>query len=198
MNWLEAIASLSGLVCVVLVVLRRIQNFAFGILSTALFVAVFFEARLYSDALLQVFFVAVNGYGWWRWARDRQQTGTLAVKRLGWRARIGWALGIAAATGAWGTLMHRFTDASYPWADGGIAIASVAAQWLMAERRIENWWLWIAVDAASIPLYAAKLLSMTMALYILYLGLAIWGLIDWQRARRSSAAGRSSATGMPA
>jgi nicotinamide mononucleotide transporter len=75
--------------------------------------------------------------------------------------------------------MHRFTDASYPWWDAAIAAASVAAQLLMAQRRIENWWLWIAVDLASIPLYLAKGLYLFAGLYLIYLALAVAGLISW-------------------
>lgn len=184
MNGLELAAALLGIMCVALVVLRRIGNFAFGIASTALYAAVFFGAKLYSDALLQLFFVAVNAYGWWNWTRASAATGEIPVERLAGRARLGWVGGIAGVTLLWGGLMHRFTDASYPWADAGIAIASVAAQILMAQRRIENWWLWIAVDLASVPLYAAKELYLTAGLYMIYLALALWGLLDWHRARR--------------
>ena len=63
-----------------------------------------------------------------------------------------------------------------------IAAASVAAQLLMARRAIENWWLWIAVDVASVPLYLAKGLYPFAGLYLVYLGLAVWGLLDWRRA----------------
>ena len=80
--------------------------------------------------------------------------------------------------------MHRFTDASFPWADATLAITSVAAQILLSRRAIENWWLWIAVDIGSVGLYAAKGLWLTMLLYAIFLGLAIWGLIDWRAAER--------------
>ena len=80
--------------------------------------------------------------------------------------------------------MHRVTDASYPWWDAGIAAASVAAQILMAQRRIEHWLLWIAVDLGSIPLYAAKGLYLFAGLYVLYLALSLGGLAGWLRAMR--------------
>ncbi len=77
--------------------------------------------------------------------------------------------------------MHRYTDASYPWWDGAIAIASVAAQLLQARRRIESWWVWIAVDVASVQLYVAKGLWFTAGVYGVLLALAVYGLVDWQR-----------------
>lgn len=181
---LEAVACALGIACVVLVVLRRVANYPFGIASVAAYSVVFFEAKLYSDALLQLFFVAVNIYGWRNWSRNRAQEGGITVERMSLFDWARWMGGGALATAVWGALMHRYTDASYPWPDAGIAITSVAAQILMAQRKLENWWLWIAVDLASIPLYAAKALSLTMGLYVIYLLLAVWGLFDWHRAWR--------------
>lgn len=184
MTSLETIACVFGILCVALAVMRRMWTFPFGIVSVGLYSAVFFSAKLYSDALLQIFYVVVNGYGWWNWRRSREDRGAVIVETMDAGSRWRWAAGCAVATIAWGGLMHRFTDASYPWADAGIAIVSIAAQVLMAQRKLENWVLWIAVDLASIPLYAAKALSLTMGLYMVYLALAMWGLFDWHRARR--------------
>jgi nicotinamide mononucleotide transporter len=86
----------------------------------------------------------------------------------------------------WGWLMHRFTDASYPWWDAGVAIVSIAAQIMLAKRWLENWVLWIGVDIVSIGLYSAKGLWLTMVLYVIFLALAIWGLIDWRNTRRAA------------
>ena len=80
--------------------------------------------------------------------------------------------------------MHRFTDAAYPWWDAGVAILSVAAQILMSRRLIENWVLWIAVDVLAIGLYAAKDLRLTALLYVVFLALSVWGMIDWRVAER--------------
>ena len=187
MSVTELVAAALGILCVALVVRRSVWNYPFGIASVALYASVFWHAKLYSDALLQLFFVVVNAYGWSSWAENRAGAGEVLVERLSPRSRWEWTLGGAAAILAWGALMHRFTDASYPWPDAGVAITSIAAQILMAKRKWENWVLWIGVDLASIPLYAAKQLGATTLLYVLYLALAIWGLSDWSRARRRHA-----------
>jgi nicotinamide mononucleotide transporter len=83
-------------------------------------------------------------------------------------------------------MMHRFTDASYPYWDASAAILSVVAQILLARRYIENWHLWILVDLLSIGLYAAKGLWLTMILYAIFLVLAAWGLFEWNRIRRKA------------
>ena len=188
MSGLEIVAFLLGIANVTLVVRRSIWNYPFGLAMVALYGRIFLDARLYSDAILQVFFFVVQLYGWWNWSRNRTRSGVVTVVRLDNRNRALWGIGCIVASAAWGYAMHRFTDASFPWADATLAITSVAAQILMSRRAIENWCLWIAVDIGSVGLYAAKGLWLTMLLYAIFLGLAIWGLIDWRKAERQQAA----------
>lgn len=188
MTGLEIAAFLLGIANVTLVVRRSIWNYPFGLAMVALYGRIFLDARLYSDAILQVFFFVVQVYGWWNWSRNRAQAGDVTVVRLRNRDRALWGIGCIIASAVWGYGMHRFTDASFPWADAVLAITSVAAQILMSRRAVENWWLWIAVDIGSVGLYAAKGLWLTMLLYAIFLGLAIWGLLDWRAAERRQAA----------
>ena len=84
--------------------------------------------------------------------------------------------------------MHRFTDAAAPWIDGAIAMISVTAQWLLARRRVESWWLWILVDLIAVPLFAWRGLYATSAVYVVLLGLSIDGLTQWRRAAHAGTA----------
>ena len=186
MSPIETAAFVLGVVNIVLLIRRSIWNYPFALAMVALYAHVFFEAKLYSDALLQVFFFAVNLYGWWQWRRSRAREGDILVELMSNRARLGWAAGCVAGIAGWGWLMHRFTDASYPWWDASVAIVSIAAQIMLAKRWLENWVLWIGVDIVSIGLYAAKGLWLTMALYAVFLALATWGLIDWRNTRRAA------------
>lgn len=178
---LEVLASLLIVVNVVLVARRSVWNFAFAIAGVAIYGWIFFEARLYSDMGLQLFFLGVNIYGWRHWSRGIAAAGEVRVGRLSNAERGGWIFGIAFATVAWGTVMHRFTDASFPFVDAGIAMASIAAQILLSRQKLENWLLWIAVDIVAIGLYAAKDLWPTTILYMLLLAISVWGLIDWRK-----------------
>nr|WP_137788218.1 nicotinamide riboside transporter PnuC [Sphingomonas sp. 3P27F8] len=189
MSMLESVATVLGVACVALAARRSVWTFPIAIGSVVLIGVVVFEARLYSDALLQGFFVIANIYGWFNWWRSRARSGEVSVERMSAAQRGGWMIGGLAAAIAWGALMHRFTNASYPWWDAGIAIASVSAQLLMAQRRIENWLIWIAVDLASVPLYLTKGLYLFAGLYVIYLALACWGLFDWRRAEHRVAGG---------
>ncbi len=183
-NSLETIAFVLGVINVTLVVRRSVWNFPFGMAMVALYAVVFWRERLYSDTLLQGFFFAVNALGWWLWAQNQARAGEVVVEVMPTRDRLAWVLGWLLISLAWGIAMARLTDAAYPWWDAGIAAASIAAQVMLAKRLIENWWVWIGVDIASVGLYAAKGLWLTLVLYVIFLGLSVWGLIDWRAALR--------------
>jgi nicotinamide mononucleotide transporter len=183
---LELAATVLGLLNVTLIVRRSVWNYPFGIVMVALYAVIFWRAKLYSDAGLQVFFFVVQFYGWWAWTRAREVDGEIIVETMGPKERASWAATGIICVALWGGVMHRLTDASYPWWDGSVAILSIAAQILMTRRKIENWWLWIVVDLISVGLYAAKGLWPTMLLYNVFLLLAVWGLIGWRRAAREA------------
>ncbi|MBX3593980.1 MAG: nicotinamide riboside transporter PnuC [Sphingomonas sp.] len=188
MNPVEIVASLLLLANIALVARRSIWNYPVGIAAVLLYASVFYGAKLYSDMLLQGLFLALNLYGWLNWARARALTGEVQVLTLGWTGRIAWIAGCAVATMAWGTLMHRFTDASLPWWDAAVAMTSIAAQILLSRRYLENWVLWILVDIVAVPLFAIRELWLTAGVYLVLLVVSGWGLIDWERAFRRRAA----------
>lgn len=187
MDPLEIAAVALGVVNVALVVKRSIWNFPVALVMVTLYAIVFWDARLYSDVLLQGFFLAVNLYGWIGWRRAQADLGGVAVETMTPRSRIGWSVGWAVAAVAWGAAMHRFTDAAVPWWDAGNAAASVVAQLLLARRKLENWTVWIMVDVSSVALYATKGLALTAVLYGVFLAMSVWGLVDWRRALTKAA-----------
>ncbi|WP_322965947.1 nicotinamide riboside transporter PnuC [Sphingomonas fuzhouensis] len=180
MTWLESIAFLLGVANVTLVVRRSLWNYPVALVMVTLYGLLFWRERLYSDAALQLFFFVLNLYGWIVWRRSVAREGEVAVETLSLRARSLWLAGIAMASLAWGGAMAHWTDAAMPFWDAGNAVASVAAQILLARRRLENWLLWIAVDFSSIALYAVKGLTLTALLYVIFLGLSLWGYREWR------------------
>ena len=182
MSPLEIIAVALGVANILLVAKRNIWNFPVALIMVALYARIFWDAKLYSDAGLQGFFFAVNLYGWWSWRANKADAGAVVVETL---PPAGLGLWIAASLAAiigWGAIMARLTDASYPYWDASVAMLSVAAQLLMTWRKIENWYWWIVVNILSIGLYAVKGLYLTTGLYVVFLILAVWGLINWRKA----------------
>lgn len=179
---LEWIATAAGIVCVVLVVRRSLWNYPFAIVSVSLFAIVFRDARLYSDALLQLFFIAINLYGWISWLRSRVTAGEVVVERLTPIEQVAALSGMIGLTLGWGAVMASQTDAANPYVDAAVAMLSIGAQILQAMRKLENWYVWIVVDLIAIPLFATKGLYAASGLYVVYLILSAWGLRDWQRA----------------
>lgn len=188
MNWVELSAAGLGVVNVALVVRRSVWNYPFGLVMVSLYFVVFAGAKLYSDALLQVFFFVVQLYGWRNWLGAKAESGEVPVAVMSNRERLVWLAATLAASLAWGLAMGRFTDAAAPIVDAGVAGFSVAAQIMMARRKLENWIVWICVDIVAIGLYASRGLALTAGLYALFLLLATIGLLEWRRALRAQQA----------
>lgn len=184
-EWLAAALILAN---IVLVARRSVWNFPFAIAGVALYAFVFWEQRLFSMAGLQLFFVAVNIYGWWSWAREQESDGEIRVRWLSGTARVGWIVGSAFAVAAWGVLMQRIAGGAFPYADAAGAMLSVAAQLLMIWRYVENWWWWIVVNIVSVVLFTASGLHVSAGLYAINWALAVYGMIVWTRAARAGKA----------
>lgn len=180
----EWIAFALGVANVALIVRRSVWNYPFALAMVTLYFFVFWDAKLYSDALLQIFFFAINLYGWRNWLASRHETGEVVVTTLAPRERLYWLAATLAASLAWGAAMANFTDAAAPMWDALIAGGSVSAQILLAMRRLENWVLWIAVDLVAVPLYFSRGLYPTAILYAVFLVLATLGLVTWWKAWR--------------
>ena len=189
---IEWVAATLGVINISLLIFRSVWNFPFGIAMVALYIFVFFEKRLYAEAGLQVFFILAQLWGWWLWIKIGGEDNRVPVRWLDWLSRGVWIMVTAAVSVNLGWAMHSFTNAALPYADAAIAGASVAAQILLAYRRIENWVLWIVIDVAAVALYIDRGLYPTAGLYGGFLVLSLIGLKEWieaeRRARTASAA----------
>ena len=182
MDWVEAIAVGFGLACVGLTVSRSIWCWPTGLVQVAIYVFVFYRARLYSDLVLHVFYVGLQLYGWRRWVTGRANAGgELPVSKLSRRALLGACASSLIGAAVWGELMARFTNAAAPHADAFIAATSLVAQYLLARKRLENWYFWIAVDLVAIGVYWSRDLRLTAGLYGVFLALCGTGLLVWRR-----------------
>lgn len=180
----EIVGSLLGVIAVALMIRQHLLAWPLGMIQVVVYGWIFYQAKLYSDTLLQGFFFVILGYGWWRWWRgevDGQVRTELPVTRLSNRGRWGYlALG-ALATFGWGALMDFKTDAVLPYWDAFILAFSLLSQWLQARKRLENWIGWTVVNSVAVGVYLSRELYVTAVLYALFLGMAIAGWRSWRK-----------------
>lgn len=182
----ELLGFVTGAASVWLTVLARIGNFPVGIANSAFFLVLFFSARLYADSGLQVVYIVLGFTGWWQWLHGGQARTRLTVARSGWRPLAACPVFVAAAT--WGlTIALGAAHDIAPFWDAVTTGLSLAAQFLLNCKRIENWAFWIAADIVYIPLYVVKRLDLTAVVYVLFLGMCFAGLVVWRRVLRAGA-----------
>lgn len=195
MNVLEAAAVAFGIVSVYLSAREKILAWPTAIVNVLLYTIVFRGAKLYADMGLQVVYAGVNAYGWYAWLRGGTRHEGVRIGRI--PARTALLLGIATivASALLGTLMRRYTDASLPFLDAALSATSLAAQWMLARKLLENWLVWIAVDVFYVPMFLYKGLYLTAGLYVVFLLLSIMGFVQWRRSLLSQAPATGASSG---
>lgn len=179
---IEWLAVFCGLANVVLIIRRSLWNYPFGFAMVSLYAWVFYENKLYSDALLQIYFFVIQIFGliWWLNARDA--AGVIQVRNLPLIHMVLWSVVGIVFTGALGFIMSSQTDAALPFWDAAIAVLSIIAQTLLAQRYVQSWPVWMVVDMLAIGVFFAKDLIPTACLYVIFLALAAKGWLTWRAA----------------
>ena len=180
-NWLEIAGFLATLVGIWLTTRRLLICWPVVLAADVLYLVVFYRARLFSDALLQIFFIAFTLYGWWHWWRGVREVGEVRVVPLSAQGCVAGLIAGAVGAVLLGWLMVR-VGAALPHLDAALTSYSLVASWWQARKHTANWWLWIAVNLVYIGEYLYKDLLPTAVLYLLLVILAVMGLVDWRRA----------------
>ena len=183
-DWVQMAGAVLGLANIVLLVRRSVWNFPVAMVMVSLIGVVLVRDRVYAEAGLEAFFFVVIGWGWWLWLRAVRDAGQIPVGWMGRQARLAWGAATIALSLSLGWLLHRFTNATLPFADSAVTGASITAQILLSLRRIENWVLWVAIDVASVALYLNRGLFFLAALYVAFGVLSWQGLREWRAAAR--------------
>jgi len=198
-SWLEFVGTIFNLVCVILVARRHILTWPIGLVGVVLFGVLFYQINLYADVAEQIYYFITGIMGWYMWSNAKQRgksdnkvivTKNSLLQNLAWLGGIAgvsviasWALSNAHI---WAPFVFP-EPASLPAIDATTTIMSFAAQFLMMQRKLENWYLWIAVDVVAIWLYWYKEVPFVALLYLIFLFNAFYGLIAWKRIADTSA-----------
>ena len=185
-TWLELLAFVLSLAMVGANLRVHVVAWPLAIASSLLYMLLFAHSKLYGEASLQIFFVAVALWGWWQWLRGRTVQGEpLRVHHLG--VRTAW-LAAGATLAAWpllGLLLSRATDSDVPYMDALPTVASVTGQILLGRKVVQNWAVWLFVNVFSVGLFAYKGLWLTVLLYAVF---AVLSLLGWRVWRKLAAA----------
>jgi nicotinamide mononucleotide transporter len=198
MSYIEFFGTVAGGIAVWLSAKANVWSWPIGIINVVLFFFLFYQVQLYPDMFLQIFFFITNLIGWWRWThpepfeQDRKyelKISWLSLKHLGLMIVAGLA-----GTFVAGSLAKRLHDffpvvfslpSAFPYLDSFVTVMSIGATFLMIQKKIESWIIWIIVDVVASYLYFAKEIKFVGVEYVIFCFIAAFGLWNWIREHRS-------------
>ena len=181
MTELEIIATITGIISVALQAKEKVIAWPFAIVSVSILAYIFFFEKLYSDLGLHVIYIILNIYGWILWSQKKDTESVTPTKLLSQNGMVYSAITTVIGCGILGYMMSTYTDADLPYFDAFTTSGSLVAQYLLAKKYLQNWWLWIIVDIVAIPLYLYKGLWIISVLFTVYLAICIWGYFSWKK-----------------
>ena len=185
---LEILGVLTGIIYLWLEYRANIYLWITGIIMPAIYIFVYYDAGLYADFAINIYYLAIALYGWFAWKTGFTLTGkkktteqelSISYTPRGAWAKITVAYLIAQIAIAW--LLINYTDSTVAWADSFTTALSIVGMWMLARKYIEQWWVWCVVDIASSALYVYKGLNFTAILYAVYAIIAIFGYCKWKK-----------------
>jgi nicotinamide mononucleotide transporter len=184
----EILAVVLAVAYLVLAIRQNIWCWGAAAVSTLLYLFIMYEARLYMESALQLFYLAMAVYGWYQWRKPDEKGQTLRVSTWPWRYHL-FALGsIALLVIVSGELLSRYTGAAMPHADSFTTWGAIVATFMVARKVLENWIYWFVIDSVSIGLYLGRDLYFTAALFGAYLVMIVIGYRSWRASMAEQAA----------
>lgn len=182
---LEAVAVVSGIASVWFSRKENILVYPVGLANTIIYVYLSFKYHLIGEATVNIYYTIMSLWGWWLWAqKDTRRRPVLHVTfstgRQWLQQLLFFVLLYAFIFLALTYLKKAFYEGAIPWADAFASATAFTGMWLMAKKKVESWYWWIATNIASIPLYFVKGLVFTSFYYLVLLAMAVWGLAAWR------------------
>ena len=181
MEYIEIAGAVIGLLYLYLEYRASVYLWPVGVIMPLFYIYIFFVSRFYADMGINIYYLFASIYGWIRWNKSASQEQSLAISHMPFRY---WgvallALSILFAGIAW--ILIRFTDSPVPFGDSFTTALSIVAMWMLANKYIEQWGLWIVVNVVSCALYAWKGLYPTALLYVVYSIVPVFGYFKWKQ-----------------
>lgn len=177
LNWLEVFAVATSYASTYLCVKQRRFNYPIGAVSTAAYALLFFQNDLLLSALLNLYLVPTLVYGWFRWRKDAV---TRPVARV--TAKMIPVYALITVTGYAGAVaISQQLGGALAWTDAIVLAGTILAQFLLDNKKLENWFVWAIVNIFAIYTYATAGLALAALQYVFFLGNTIYGYISWKR-----------------
>jgi nicotinamide mononucleotide transporter len=187
-NYIEIFGAVTGIIYVFLEIRQTIWLWPLGIVTSAVYIWIFFSGKLYADMSLQVYYLVISFMGWYWWLNKKLETSNgepgkqeLKVTRIG--RKLSGILLLAFLllyTGLY-IILSRLTDSPVPGWDAFITSLSIVATWMLARKIFEHWYLWIIVNSVSVGLFISRGLYPTVVLYLIYGVMSFAGMAAWKQ-----------------
>jgi nicotinamide mononucleotide transporter len=178
-SWLEVVAVVAALLYLLLAIRQNLLCWLFALLSTAIYVALFIDARLYMESVLNAFYFGMGVYGWYNWRHGGANDLPVTTRPASFHAVTVVAIAGGGLVNGW--LLARYTDAAFPYVDSMTTWAALWATWLVARKIFENWWYWLVIDSVSILIYWSRGLELTALLFVVYVAMIPFGIRAWRK-----------------
>jgi len=183
---LEAIAVVTAIMYLLLAIRQKIGCWLFALVSAAIYVYLFIDAKLYMQSALNIFYFGMACFGWYSWRSGAGNKGELPV--ISWSFPVHLqAIGAVIVVGAInGFLLELYTDAEFSYVDSFTAWAAIWTTYLVARKVLQNWWYWLVIDVTLVFVYWQNALHLTSLLFVVYVLLIPIGLVSWTRSHRET------------
>lgn len=197
MSYLEFFAVITGLIAVWLSAKEHISNWGIGLISVVLMGILFYQIQLYPDLFLQVFFFITNLLGWWNWRRPRKEEKNYkmelkvsSIKISEWMVLAVIVILSSSILGFFASNLHNILPkffslpSAFPYLDSCTTMLSIVATYLLIQKKVEAWILWILVDIICTYIYFVKGVKFLSIEYFIFTLIAFFGFYNWQKSMR--------------
>lgn len=184
-NKIELLGAILGILYIFFSIRQNILTWPTGLITSALYIFVFYQSKLYADMGLQVYYVIISIYGWYFWVKGKTQDRShITVRKT---SKQLWLKLIVICVLIYIIILSllKLTDSDIVYLDSMTTALSIVATWMLAKKYIEHWLIWIFVDLFSSGMYVYKNLWATVVLFLVYTFMAYLGYIEWKKDLKS-------------
>jgi len=173
----------TALIYVVLAARESVWCWFFGIISCSLWAFASYEGKLYADAFLQLFYVAISFWGiyQWKFSKEKEIDNDLEINELSWQTHLKIIVGGILISLPFGYFLAEYTTAAATYLDSLTSVFGIITTFMVARKILSNWLYWIVIDAVYIYLYTSRNLDTLAFIMVIYTVIAIYGYFNWKK-----------------